>query len=356
MRKNKMMRVASALLVAVLLTTCAISSTFAKYVTADEFTDTARVAKWGVELQLVGNLYGDSYGLADKLVTATDGSISVQALADPTNGARTDIVAPGTKNDEGMKLSLTGQPEVDGVIDVSITTSNIYLTKGIYGVMVSANNLINEGNYQEYYTLYNTGTNAPELFYWDGSIYKPAPEDWAERDYYTLEDKYELTDAYYYPVVYTLDGTETKYPADNAQNPTDFTTDTLAKIAHAIAQCFDNSVGESVASSGLTTYTLNNIPFQSNTNFDSTYKLDDVRLKWSWAYENGLVVSQANGYYDGADTILGLINQGVTVVKANAGNYGEVVPVEDYFLNTTFSIDITVTQTDGEATVTTASS
>ena len=47
MRKNKMMRLASALLVAVLLSTCAISGTFAKYVTSSTGTDKARVAYWG---------------------------------------------------------------------------------------------------------------------------------------------------------------------------------------------------------------------------------------------------------------------------------------------------------------------
>ena len=47
MTKNKMMRIASVLLVAVLLTTCAISGTFAKYTSSAEATDSARVAKWG---------------------------------------------------------------------------------------------------------------------------------------------------------------------------------------------------------------------------------------------------------------------------------------------------------------------
>ena len=46
MKKNKMMRIASALLVAVILTTCAISGTFAKYVTSTPGSDSARVAKF----------------------------------------------------------------------------------------------------------------------------------------------------------------------------------------------------------------------------------------------------------------------------------------------------------------------
>ena len=44
MKTNKMMRIASVLLVAVLLTTCVISGTFAKYTTTVSATSTANVA------------------------------------------------------------------------------------------------------------------------------------------------------------------------------------------------------------------------------------------------------------------------------------------------------------------------
>ncbi|MFR0985955.1 MAG: hypothetical protein ACLSFZ_04975 [Frisingicoccus sp.] len=45
MKKNRMMRLASSLLVLTLLTTCVISGTFAKYTTQAGGSDTARVAK-----------------------------------------------------------------------------------------------------------------------------------------------------------------------------------------------------------------------------------------------------------------------------------------------------------------------
>lgn len=51
MKKNKIMRWASALLVLTLLTTCAISGTFAKYVTSTTGNDRARVAYWGFDEQ-----------------------------------------------------------------------------------------------------------------------------------------------------------------------------------------------------------------------------------------------------------------------------------------------------------------
>ena len=43
-------RILFTLLVAVMISTCAISGTFAKYVTEATGTDTARVAKFGVEV------------------------------------------------------------------------------------------------------------------------------------------------------------------------------------------------------------------------------------------------------------------------------------------------------------------
>ena len=61
MKKNVMMRVASVLLVAVLLTTCAISGTFAKYTTGDAGHDTARVAKWGVTITANGTTFAEAY-------------------------------------------------------------------------------------------------------------------------------------------------------------------------------------------------------------------------------------------------------------------------------------------------------
>ena len=109
MRKNKMMRLASALLVAVLLTTCAISGTFAKYVTAETGSDSARVAKWGVEIVAATEMFSDSYKDAKTTYNAseTGDAITVQADTEGTN-----IVAPGTKGSL-VGFAVTGTPEVD---------------------------------------------------------------------------------------------------------------------------------------------------------------------------------------------------------------------------------------------------
>ena len=65
MKKNKMMRIASVLLVAVLLSTCAIFGTFAKYTTSVTSQDSARVAYWGFQssnsIDITG-LFATTYG------------------------------------------------------------------------------------------------------------------------------------------------------------------------------------------------------------------------------------------------------------------------------------------------------
>jgi hypothetical protein len=99
MKKNVMLKIASVLMIAVLLTTCAISSTFAKYVTKGvETTDSARVAKWGVGIKT------DATGLFLKEYDG-EGDVSVQATS-------SDVVAPGTTNTAKISTDITGTPEV----------------------------------------------------------------------------------------------------------------------------------------------------------------------------------------------------------------------------------------------------
>lgn len=78
MKKNKMMRAASALLIAVLLTTCAVSGTFAKYTTSETGSDTARVAKWGVEVTAEGTMFADAYATDDTKITTITNSVVSQ--------------------------------------------------------------------------------------------------------------------------------------------------------------------------------------------------------------------------------------------------------------------------------------
>lgn len=109
MKKNRMMRLASMLLVAVLLTTSTISGTFAKYVTTDGASDTARVAKWGVTIKTTGKMFGDAYkdGVVNFTADEEVDTIRVQADTEGTN-----VVAPGT-NGTLAAYDIEGKPEVD---------------------------------------------------------------------------------------------------------------------------------------------------------------------------------------------------------------------------------------------------
>ncbi len=130
MRKNKVMRVASALLVAVLLSTCAISGTFAKYVTTNSGSDSARVAKFGVVINIDNDL-----GLFDTAYAKTDsaytGTLSVKSES-------TDqLVAPGTKG--SMTFNITGMPEVATRVSVNFGTCNaVQLAIGDYTLPAGA--------------------------------------------------------------------------------------------------------------------------------------------------------------------------------------------------------------------------
>ena len=101
MKKNKMMRIASVLLVAVILTTCAISGTFAKYVTSGNGSDTARVAKFGVTVSGTADTFKETYAKDDNSFT----------LAANTVVSTEDVVAPGTSGSMAA-FTITGTPEV----------------------------------------------------------------------------------------------------------------------------------------------------------------------------------------------------------------------------------------------------
>ena len=91
MKKNAMLKIAAILLVAVLLTTCAISATFAKYVTAKEYAGaSARVAKWGVSVDVTGTPFAKIYSLGGNQVVF---------------GAE-EVVAPGTQGEDVITITV----------------------------------------------------------------------------------------------------------------------------------------------------------------------------------------------------------------------------------------------------------
>ena len=101
MKKNKMMRAASALLVATLLTTSVISGTFAKYTTEATGSDSARVAKWGITVTGTADTFKETYAKDDTGFT----------LGASTVVSTEDVVAPGTSGNMAA-FTITGTPEV----------------------------------------------------------------------------------------------------------------------------------------------------------------------------------------------------------------------------------------------------
>lgn len=107
MKKNVMMRLASFLLVAVLISTSAISGTYAKYVTQGTGKDQGRVAKWGVVVTGSADMFKTEYAKDDTSFTVDTRTV---VSADTIDG-RNKLLAPGTKG--GLTdVALSGTPEV----------------------------------------------------------------------------------------------------------------------------------------------------------------------------------------------------------------------------------------------------
>lgn len=345
MKKNVMMRVASIMLIMVLLTSSVISGTFAKYTTQDSGTDEARVAKWGVALQVIGNLYGDTYGSDNKIVANDATGVTVQSL-----NAQDDVVAPGTRNDEGFNFSLQGKPEVSGLITTTIAYENIYLKAGTYGLMVKVDpNVITAANFDEFW-----GTG---LYTESAGTYTLATSFVPDATYYTLEDEVFVA-VDYYPVEYAMkSGVGTDITYNNGYTAA-LTVDTLAEISKLICDAFGTVKTAAATVDGKTTATYTR-SFNPNTDLQLDVALSNQNITWKWDFCQAGTCPDGDGACEHckADTILGLLQAGEgdhlvngEVVKWNGTN-GYVAPVaaaggnaNDYNLETSFSIDITVTQ------------
>ena len=130
MKKNKMMRIASVLLVAVLLSTCAISGTFAKYTQDFTATATANVASWVVNVK-----DKDAQTFAFNLFnTITDSNGATEA------DVKAGFIAPGTKG--SFTITVTNASQVNATYTTDISGfENLPIT---YTVTNGSNNLAME--------------------------------------------------------------------------------------------------------------------------------------------------------------------------------------------------------------------
>lgn len=111
MRKNRMMRLASVLLVCVLLTTSVISGTFAKYTTTSSVNDSARVAYWGFKQTSETEIALFDHG---------DDGIQKNGLLAP--GSAKSVTFGFAYSDYDTEVQA---PEVDYTFEIDVTTTGL---------------------------------------------------------------------------------------------------------------------------------------------------------------------------------------------------------------------------------------
>ena len=323
MKKNKLMRLASVLLVLTLLTTCVIGGTYAKYITSDSAHDVARVAKFGVVASISGDLFADSYGTSANTAQSWGPhkeTVSAQTQFDA-------VVAPGTKGDPAkpMVFSVKGTPEVstkvtfgdalDSTTGVSkgLKMATVELNVGEYGVMVPFTGEITADTIGNYWT-YDSSADGGKFTVASGT---PA----SGTTYYKLQDIAAVDTDNYLPIVW-------KYAVTSNTPTTDFTLSrSLKAVKTAIEAGFGGASGTSFT------------PNSSNAL--------SAELTWEWYFENKSLTDTThtagpndNSIYsnqDKADTILGdmialnenaLLNSDQYVVMKSGSNYLQVKTAE----------------------------
>lgn len=118
-KKNWTLRAAVLMLALVLITSCFVGGTFAKYVTSKSGTDSARVAKFGVTVTANGDVFAKEYDTDDQTVV---GTITKSVIS-------TDkVVAPGTtSNGDFVAATITGTPEVAVRVSYKLDAASLQL-------------------------------------------------------------------------------------------------------------------------------------------------------------------------------------------------------------------------------------
>ena len=127
MKKANLVKAICLLTCLCLITSCFIGSTLAKYTTSASANDTARVAKFGVDIAATGSLFSTQY------VDSTGGNVPGSTNLTVTSSTADKLVAPGTQNDTGITFSLTGAPEVSVAVAFSVTVNHDVFLKGTTG-------------------------------------------------------------------------------------------------------------------------------------------------------------------------------------------------------------------------------
>lgn len=130
-KKHWTLRAAGLLFALVLITSCFVGGTFAKYVKSVSGTQIARVARFGVELTA-----------ADDTAFNTTYATDAAGLSSVISSDGHKVVAPGTGEDDTVTLSITGKPEVAVHVELAIKEEEImdvFLKNGTYLDLTTAN-------------------------------------------------------------------------------------------------------------------------------------------------------------------------------------------------------------------------
>lgn len=124
-KKHWTLRAAGLLFALVLITSCFVGGTFAKYVKSVSGTQMARVARFGVEITAEDNT-------AFKTTYATDATgLSIGANSVISSDEH-KVVAPGTGENDTVSFSITGTPEVAVHVGLTMAGMDVFLKGGTY--------------------------------------------------------------------------------------------------------------------------------------------------------------------------------------------------------------------------------
>ena len=412
-RKLTFRRFAYYLLITAIVASCVTNGIFAKFTTEDAGGDGARVAKFGIVLSVSGDLFSTTYNKYEAVdgvetansnkptsytTTATeDDSISVQAhykyvLADGTGtdtaGTTTklnNVIAPGTKNYDGINISIKGKAETDCVIEYEIASSTICLktnhydeydddpsvagvwpvynyqgltgTAYSYCVMVpTKENIIRADNFEEFKdTLYTSATV-------DGKVtYTKVIGDFDDStDYYQAKDVAVYEQDYYMPIIFKpygysslADLNEGDIPSiDKIPDVMTYNERKTSIITKTIQHLNDYVLGQLITNELNNNVKSEKFPYECVSTgkskiIETGESLNiDFNLIWEWPFLG--VDEEEESEVNSCDTILGHLMAGNEVFKSadNGATYIEAVEGEDYNLEIEFDINITINQVD----------
>lgn len=160
-KKHWTLRAAGLLFALVLITSCFVGGTFAKYVTTGGGHESARVAKFGVTMSVANDkAFKQNY-------TKDDTSIpdSAQINYSVESSGPENLVAPGTKGSNFVVLSIKGAPEVAVNVKIAAEGHDVFLKAGEYLDLTTAADsdkfTLATDYYPITYTLTKTGESTP---------------------------------------------------------------------------------------------------------------------------------------------------------------------------------------------------